>query len=104
MLKTTIAALAAAAALSAPAAAQTAQEPASPVLTFEEAIARALKESPAVLAARQEVEAARGQKRAVLASVLPHLGATASMVRNSDEVTFGSGDDSRTILPRNDWN
>lgn len=102
-MKTTIAALAAAA-LCVPAAAQTAAEVARPMLTFEDAIARALRSSPAVLSARQEIEAAQGQRRAVLSSVLPHVTATGSLVRNTAEVTFGSGEDLRTILPRNDWN
>jgi len=73
-------------------------------LSLEQAFARALTSNLALGRARSEVAAARGQRRAALALVLPRLAVSGSAVRNSDEVTFGSGDDSRTILPRNDWN
>src|SRR5262245_47198807 len=70
-------------------------------LSLEEAFARALSSNPTLGRARAEVDAARGQKRAALSLVLPRLGVSGSAIRNSDEVTFGSGDDTRTILPRN---
>lgn len=73
-------------------------------LALGDAFARALKENLALGRARAEVSAAEAQKRAALSLVLPRLGVGASVIRNSDEVTFGSGVDSRTILPRNDWN
>jgi outer membrane protein len=73
-------------------------------LSLGEALARALKDNLALGRARAEVTAAEAQKKAALALVLPRLGATASSTRNSDEVSFGSDQDRRTILPRNDWN
>lgn len=72
-------------------------------LTLEDAWARALEESLVVGRARAEVAAADAQKKAMFSLVLPRLSVGASAVRNSDEVTFGSDEDSRTILPRNDW-
>lgn len=86
-----------------------AQEAAAPpaaapvTLTLEEAWARALKDSLAVGRARAEVGFAEAQKKGAFSLVLPRVSASANAVRNSDEVTFGGGGDSRTILPRNDW-
>ncbi len=73
-------------------------------LTFDEAMQRALAKNPGVNRAREEVDAAEATKKGAISAILPRLTATGSLVRNSDEVTFGSGADSRTILPRNDWN
>jgi outer membrane protein len=79
--------------------------PAAPQrLTFEQALRRALEANPIVNRARQDVEAASATKRGVLASVLPHISLNASTIRNTDEVAFGFGDETRTVLPRNDWN
>ena len=36
--------------------------------------------------------------------MLPRINITGSLIRNSEEVTFGSVEDSRTILPGTDWN
>jgi outer membrane protein len=74
------------------------------VLTFDQAMRRALGSNLALSRAREEVAAARGQKSAMFSLILPKLSAAGSATRNSDEVTFGSGADARTILPRNDWN
>jgi outer membrane protein len=81
-----------------------AQPPNSPVLSFEEALKRALDKNLAVSRSREDVAAAEGQRRAMFSLILPKLAANGSFTRNSDEVSFGSGEDARTILPRNDWN
>lgn len=87
----------------------TAQEPPAPLaavpatLTLEAAWARALKEGLAVERARAEVGFATAQKKGAFSLVLPRISVGANAIRNSDEVTFGSAEDSRTILPRNDW-
>ena len=80
--------------------------PAAPpeVLTFEQAMKRALESNLAVSRAREEIAAVQGQKSAIFSLVLPKLSADGSFTRNSDEVAFGSGPDARTILPQNDWN
>ncbi len=54
--------------------------------------------------ARAEVGAADAQRRTYLSYVLPRIGATGGLIRNSDEVSFGGSDFQRVILPLNDWN
>jgi outer membrane protein len=73
-------------------------------LTFEEALRRALDANTSVGRARAEVNAADAQRRTFLSYVLPRLGATGGLIRNSEEVTFGGADFQRIILPLNDWN
>jgi len=73
-------------------------------LTLEQALARARAASPALGRARAELEAARAQSRGTLSLVLPRLQATGGLIRNSKEVSFGSGEDQRVLLPENDWN
>jgi len=93
-------------ALAVPGTAQEAPAPPSAApatLTLEEAWARALKDSLAVERARAEVGFATAQKKGAFSLVLPRISVAANAIRNSDEVTFGSAEDSRTILPRNDW-
>ena len=82
------------------------QAPASPPiqLSFEQALARALAANPLLGRARSEVLAAQAQRRGTLSLILPRLTATGGLIRNSKEVSFGSGEDSRTVLPENDWN
>ena len=48
--------------------------------------------------------AADAQRRTYLSYVLPRIGATGGLIRNSDEVSFGGSDFQRVILPLNDWN
>lgn len=73
-------------------------------LTLDEALKRALSANPALARANVEIDAATAQKRAILATILPHIGVSAAGTRNTEEVTFGTeGEESRTILPRNDW-
>ena len=72
-------------------------------LTFEEALRRALDANTSVSRARAEVNAADAQRRTFLSYVLPRLGATGGLIRNSEEVAFGGADFQRIILPLNDW-
>jgi outer membrane protein len=73
-------------------------------LTFEEALRRALDANTSVGRARAEVNAADAQRKTFLSYVLPRLGATGGLIRNSEEVAFGGADFQRIILPLNDWN
>ena len=87
-----------------PAAPDATSPPAAPVsLTLDQALRRAIEANPVLAQARLEVAAQTQQKKAVLASILPHIGVSANGTRNTEEITFGSNGDSRTILPRNDW-
>ena len=73
-------------------------------LTFDEALRRALDANTSVGRARAEVGAADAQRRTSLSYVLPRIGATGGLIRNSEEVSFGGSDFQRVILPQNDWN
>jgi outer membrane protein len=75
-----------------------------PVLTFEGALRRALDANTSVGQARAEVGAADAQRRIFFSYVLPRIGATGGLIRNSEEVAFGGADFQRIILPLNDWN
>ena len=86
-----------------------AQAPAAPALagprlTLKAALERAFQLSPSVLRAENEIEAAEAQRVATKSLVLPRINVTGSLIKNSEEVTFGSTEDSRTILPGTDWN
>jgi outer membrane protein len=72
-------------------------------LTLAEAVQRALGSNLALQSSRSEVTAADLQRRTLFASVLPKIGLQGSTTQNSEEVSFGSGSDSRVILPSNDW-
>ncbi len=76
----------------------------APALTFEGALRRALDANTSVGRARAEVGAADAQRRTFLSYVLPRVGATGGLIRNSEEVSFGGSDFQRVILPLNDWN
>jgi outer membrane protein TolC len=56
-----------------------------------------------VVRARAEVAVAEANREFLLSNVLPRINATGNLIRNSQEVTFGSGADQRTILAQNDW-
>jgi len=73
-------------------------------LTLRAALERAFAGSPSALRADDEIEAAEAQRVATKSLVLPRINITGSLIRNSEEVTFGSVEDSRTILPGTDWN
>lgn len=81
-------------------------EPAAPAthLTLAQALARALEANPVLGRARAEVGAAQATRRGALALVLPRLAATGGVIRNSKDVSFGSAEERRTVLPENDWN
>jgi outer membrane protein len=87
-----------------PASAQTEPAVALARLTLEQALTRALQANPVLGRARAELGAAQAARRGALSLVLPRLSATGGLIRNSKEVSFGSDDDRRTILPENDWN
>jgi outer membrane protein TolC len=81
-----------------------AQEPAAPVtLTLTDALKRALEANPAIARSRADIAASQALTRVTLSSILPQIGLQGNYTRNSDEVTFGSGSDARTILAANDW-
>jgi outer membrane protein TolC len=73
-------------------------------LTLQQALDRAMVVNNTVERSRAEVEVAEAQKRQLFASIMPQVNATGSTTRNSTDVTFGSGEDARTILPATDWN
>lgn len=79
--------------------------PAAPgeVLTLSEAIRRGLEANISLRRSQAEVNVADLQRRTLFASVLPKVSLLGSATRNSEEVSFGSDDDSRVILPANDW-
>jgi outer membrane protein len=83
---------------------QPAVAPAAAPLRLIEALRRAVTNNTAIERARAEIEAARATKRGALSLVLPKLQATGGLIRNSEEVSFGSDEDRRTILPMTDWN
>jgi outer membrane protein len=79
--------------------------PAQTRLTFHDALRRALEVNNSVEQARSEVGVATEQRNYLLSAVLPRITINGALTRNSIEQTFGGeGDDSITILPRNDWN
>ncbi len=78
-------------------------EPAPLRLTLRAALDRAFLLSPSALRAQDEIGAATAQRDATKSLVLPRLGITGSLIRNSDEAAFGSGVDRRVILPGSDW-
>jgi outer membrane protein len=75
----------------------------APTLTLRGAFERALEANASVGRARAGVAVADAQRRFFLSAVLPKIGVTGSLVRNSEEVAFGEGEDSRLILPEDDW-
>lgn len=76
---------------------------AAETLTLEEAVARAIAANPGLEAARAQVDAAKARRLISLAAVFPKISLTGDYTRNNKEVSFGSGSDSRVILPKNDW-
>lgn len=74
-------------------------------LTLQEALSRALQVNNTVERSRAEVQVQEENRKLMLSSVLPHVSATGSAIRNSEEVAFNSGgSNSTTVLPANDWN
>lgn len=73
-------------------------------LTLASALARAMQLNNNVERSRADIAVAQANQEYLLSQVLPRIVTTGNLVRNSTEVQFGSGSDSRSILPRNDWN
>ena len=95
MKRVTIAVLIALAAI--PASAQT-------KLTFDGALQRALEVNNTIERSQQDVAVAQSNKDYLLSAVMPKITLTGDLTRNSIEQSFGGdGEDSVTILPRNDW-
>ena len=72
-------------------------------LTFRQALQRAVEVNNTVERARADITVAEATKEQLLSNVMPRITATGNAVRNSEEVSFGSGSDKSTVLPRNDW-
>jgi len=73
-------------------------------LTLQQALARALQVNNTIERARAEINVVDQSRKQLLSAVMPHITTSGSTTRNSEEVAFGSGEDARTVLPRNDWN
>lgn len=74
-------------------------------LTLDDALRRALQVNNSVEQSRAEIGVATAAKDQLLSAVLPRITLDGALTRNSIEQTFGGeGEDSVTILPRNDWN
>lgn len=79
------------------------QTPPAQTLTLSDAVRRALDANLTLQRSRAEVSATDLQRRSILAAVLPKVSLVGSTTQNSEEVSFGSGSDSRVILPATDW-
>lgn len=74
-------------------------------LTYGDALRRALQVNNDVERARLQIGIAEADRDFIFSSVMPHITLNGALTRNSIEQTFGGeGEDSVTILPRNDWN
>jgi outer membrane protein len=73
-------------------------------LTLPEALERALRVNNTVERSRIEVDAAEQNRKLLLSSILPQVQATGSAIRNTTQVSFGTGADAPVVLPENDWN
>jgi outer membrane protein len=73
-------------------------------LSLPEALERALRVNNTVERSRIEVDAAEQNRKLLLSSILPQVQATGSAIRNTTQVSFGTGADAPVVLPENDWN
>lgn len=73
-------------------------------LTFQQALERAMHVNNTVERSQAEIMVADANRRLLLSNVMPRITASGAGTRNSTEVSFGSNEDARTILARNDWN
>ncbi|MCU1349692.1 MAG: type secretion outer membrane protein, TolC family [Acidobacteria bacterium] len=73
-------------------------------MTLPEALARALQVNNTIERSRADIGVANANRGYLFSQVMPRITASGNAIRNSTDVAFGSGTDSRTILPRNDWN
>lgn len=73
-------------------------------LTFDAAMRRALEVNNTIERSVQDIAIAQSNKDYLLSAVMPKITLTGDLTRNSIEQSFGGeGEDSVTILPRNDW-
>jgi outer membrane protein len=73
-------------------------------LTFDAALQRALEVNNTIERSQQDIAFAQSNKDYLLSAVMPKITLTGDLTRNSIEQSFGGdGEDSVTILPRNDW-
>jgi outer membrane protein len=72
-------------------------------LTFDGALTRAMQVNHSVERTRESVGLAAAQRDQLLSAVMPRITLNGDLTRNSLEQTFGEGDQSIAILPRNDW-
>ncbi|MFL6244393.1 MAG: TolC family protein [Thermoanaerobaculia bacterium] len=73
-------------------------------LTFDAAMRRALEVNNTIERSVQDIAIAQSNKDFLLSAVMPKITLTGDLTRNSIEQSFGGdGEDSVTILPRNDW-
>jgi outer membrane protein len=73
-------------------------------LTFDAALQRALEVNNTIERSAEEIAFAQSNKDYLLSAVMPKITLTGDLTRNSIEQSFGGeGEDSVTILPRNDW-
>jgi outer membrane protein len=75
----------------------------SEVLTLPDAVRRALEANLALQRSHAEVNASEQQRRSIVANVLPKISLLGTSTQNSEEVSFGTNGDARTILPGSDW-
>ena len=73
-------------------------------LTFQDALHRAVTVNNSVERAHADVSAANELRKSYLSAVLPQVNLQGAVIRNSQQVSFGSGSDTRLILPGSDWN
>ena len=64
-------------------------------LTLQQALSRAMEVNNTVERSRAEVLVQDENRRQLLSAVLPRVTATGSTIRNTTEVSFGSGADAR---------
>ena len=72
-------------------------------LTFDGALTRAMEVNNVVERTREDVGVAAAARDQLLSAVMPRITLNGDLTRNSIEQTFGDGDQSIAILPRNDW-
>jgi len=73
-------------------------------LTFDGALRRALEVNNGVEQTRESIGLAEAQRSQLFSAVMPRINLVGDLTRNSIQQTFGGdGEDSVTILPRNNW-
>jgi outer membrane protein len=71
--------------------------------TLDEAVARAIAANPQLEGARAQIDAAEARRLIALSAIFPKITLSGDYTRNNEEVSFGSGGDTRVILPKDDW-